>query len=117
MAPSPAGEPVTGSPLAACSPPLLQVETVVVDGHLVVLLRGEVDLTACEVLAPLRAQVAARGLPVVIDASRVTFMDCAGLAAVLSLTADGDLASLTGTTRPVQVLLDAAARAEGVVRR
>jgi anti-anti-sigma factor len=91
--------------------PLLRAETVTLDGHVLVLLHGEVDLTSGVVLAPLREQLLERGLPVLVDASDVTFLDCAGLRAVLALTSDGLPGSITAASQPVRVLLEATARA------
>ena len=91
--------------------PQLRVETVASADHVLVLLHGDVDLTAVEPLASLREELAGRGLPVVVDASQVTFLDCAGLGAVLALTSDGTPASIVAASRPVRLLLDAAAGA------
>jgi anti-anti-sigma factor len=83
----------------------VRVAAVVVRGHLRVVLQGDVDVAAGPALAALHEVVASHGLPVVVDASRVTFLDCSGLSAVLELGRGAPSISLRGTSPAVDLLL------------
>ena len=94
---------------ASHDPALVRVVVLQRPDRTLVLLHGEVDLTARAPLAPAAEVARSRALPVVVDASRITFLDCAGLAAVLALGSDGSPVAITAPSAPVQLLLDAAA--------
>ncbi len=51
---------------------------------------GEVDLAVRQNAGPLCQAVAARGLPVVIDATDVTFVDSAGMSVLVRLARDAE---------------------------
>ena len=51
---------------------------------------GEVDLGVRQTSGPLCPAVAERALPVVIDASRVTFMDSAGMSILVRIARDAE---------------------------
>jgi anti-sigma B factor antagonist len=101
--------------------PLLRVHTSVLDDVAVVRMSGELDLTGADaLLTSLEPAVELAGRAVVVDLREVTFVDCAGLSALvdartaisqrgieLVLAAPsrpvGRLLSLTGSGRQVQV--------------
>lgn len=83
----------------------VRAAAVVVGDRLRVVLQGDVDVTAAPVLAGLHDLVARTGLPVEVDAARVTFLDCAGLAAVLALGGPAPGLSLRAASPAVALLL------------
>ena len=82
-------------------------------GRAVVALRGEIDVAAVPALTGLRQRLAAWGSPVTVIASRVTFIDSAGLDAVLALDPRGSAPALRAPSRAVQLLLAARAVSSG----
>ena len=63
--------------------PGIELKTSVRDGHVVVALRGELDVSgAADVEAAITAQVVP-GQSLIIDMSALDFMDCAALGALL----------------------------------
>ena len=89
-----------------------------VDGVVVVVLSGEVDLALAPELGAVRAWLDAEHLRVVVDASRVTFCDVAGWQALRSLDSAGtpELRDPSPAVRRLLDLLagtDAVASAEG----
>ena len=109
MAPFPAAPSPSSHDPSSHDPALVRVEVLRRPDRTVVLLHGEVDLTAHAPLVTAVEAARSRPLPVVVDASDVTFMDCAGLAEVLALGRAGQPLSLAATSPCVQLLLDAAA--------
>lgn len=77
--------------------------------RVIVALRGEVDAEAVPALTRLQAQLARWGAPVTVITSRVTFMDSAGLAAVLALDPHDACPQLPAPSHPVQLVLGVAA--------
>lgn len=59
-------------------------------GRSFVELWGEVDLAVRQTAGPLCRTVKERGLPVVIDAAGVTFVDSAGMSVLVRLARDGE---------------------------
>ena len=51
---------------------------------------GEIDLAVRHSAGPMCQVVADRGLPVVIDASRITFIDSTGMSILVRLARDGE---------------------------
>lgn len=77
--------------------------------HVVVWLHGEIDATMTKELNSLLHDLDACRLPVVLDTSRVTFCDSAGLSFVLRLMGCGLPVSLREPSKAMLVLLDALA--------
>lgn len=59
-------------------------------GRSVVELWGEVDLAVRQTAGAVCQQVQQRGLPVVIDAERITFVDSAGMSVLVRLARDAE---------------------------
>ena len=57
--------------------------------------RGEIDLLVRQASGPLCQTVAERGLPVVVDASEVTFVDSAGMSVLVRLARDAEAGGYT----------------------
>jgi anti-anti-sigma factor len=70
-------------------PPPVRVVSPTSDGQVLVVLSGEIDIATQPVLSEVRAWLGEQRLPVVVDASEVTFLDCSGWTAVCAL-APGD---------------------------
>jgi anti-anti-sigma factor len=60
------------------------------DDHSLVTAYGEIDLTVRQNATPLCQAVASRGLPLVIDAGDVTFVDSAGMSVLVRLARDAE---------------------------
>ena len=63
--------------------PGIELETSVRDGHVVVALRGELDVSDAAGVEAAIAAVVVPGQSLIIDMSALDFMDCASLAALL----------------------------------
>jgi anti-sigma B factor antagonist len=63
--------------------PGIELETSVRDGHVVVALRGELDVSDAARVEAAMAAVVVPGQSLIIDMSALDFMDCASLAALL----------------------------------
>jgi anti-sigma B factor antagonist len=63
--------------------PGIELETSVRDGHVVVALRGELDVSGAAGVEAAIAAVVVPGQSLIIDMSALDFMDCASLAALL----------------------------------
>lgn len=77
--------------------------------HVVVWLHGDIDATLSAELNGLLKDLDELRLPVVLDASRVTFCDSSGLSFVLRLMGCGLPVSLREPSKALLVLLDALA--------
>jgi anti-sigma B factor antagonist len=78
-----------------------------VPGHVVVVLRGELDVTDATRFARALPVAATSGFRVIVDLAGLAFMDCSGLSALVSARgqarrAGGDLA-LAAPQQPVAV--------------
>jgi anti-sigma B factor antagonist len=88
---------------------LFSIKADLVDGSAVITLAGEIDLAAAPAVCDTVAVVAAADHGVVIDASEVTFLDCAGLGALLSTAEScGAEVVLRSPSRPVLWLCELA---------
>ena len=67
--------------------PGVGLEASVGDGHVVVVLRGDLDVTGAADAGAAIAALVARGQRLVIDMSALDFMDCAALGALLKVRA------------------------------
>jgi len=87
----------------------MQLSTRECDGHVVVALRGELDLLDAVAVAAALA-VAATGEPaIIVDLGRLEFVDCRGIGALLGALqqarrAGGDLLLAAPRQQPLQVL-------------
>ena len=90
---------------------LLRVTTVVAGRHVLLLLEGDCDIASARVLEAAAAAVPAGVRTVAVDVSRLAFLDCAGLQALLALAPGGQPPVLVDPSRPVRYLLDVAGQA------
>jgi anti-sigma B factor antagonist len=75
----------------------------VVDDHVVIRVRGEIDLTtAQELTGPIDEAISARRHVVVVDLSEVTFMDSSGLTALVRCSRHADARGSTLVVRDPQ---------------
>lgn len=114
----------------------IAVSSILGPGHLVVVLRGELDFTDATPFARALSVAAVSGSRVIVDLAGLAFMDCSGLSALVSACrqarrAGGDLVlaapqrpvvrllSLTGVTGllPVYASVAEAADGDGRLRR
>jgi anti-anti-sigma regulatory factor len=69
--------------------PWVRVISLASRGQALVILRGEIDIAARPALLSVAAWLVDHDLSAVVDASRTTFLDCAGWSAVCMLTPEG----------------------------
>lgn len=82
----------------------------------VVVAWGEIDLAVRQAVAPMCQTVAERGLPVVIDAERITFIDSTGMSILVRLARDGEQRGYPVTVRNAPWMLQELLAITGVDR-
>jgi anti-anti-sigma regulatory factor len=92
--------------------PLVRVLPPTPDGQAVVALHGDIDIAARSPLLDVRTWLDEQHLTPVVDASQVTFLDCAGWAAVCSLVPRGCEPLLRRPSPAVQHLIAVLAKME-----
>lgn len=98
---------VAGSRVADIGIPHGEAVALVETDHVVVWLHGDIDMTMTDELRQLLDDLDDLHLPVVLDASHVTFCDSAGLSFVLRLMSSGLQVTLREPSASLRLLLDA----------
>lgn len=98
---------VAGYPLIDIGVPHGEAVALVEIDHVVVWLHGDIDVTMADELRQLSSDLSDLRLPVVLDASRITFCDSAGLSFVLRLMSSGLQVALRDPSEALRLVLDA----------